>query len=532
MDIWAVDPLVKVFRDARPVANTEALAEVARGEVATLQVVVRSEAAVQGLSARVGALSCGDARLSGVRVRYVGYVPVSVGQGRPSSDRVRVPPADFPDPLLPVKTVDVAAGQAQPIWLTVPIPLDAQPGTYTGELRVSGLAGGKRVHAAIPIAVKVYPPRVGRGRLWVDNWFFVKPTKGYPTPPGNTPAFWTYLRRMARNLAEHRQTVALIPAYQLARFDIDDAGTVKVDFSDFDKWVRIFIQAGVIGRIDGGGNGTRIDGWTGPYRAIVKVKEGGKIVDKVLPPDDPQVHHFMSQYLPQLVKHLKAQGWFDKFLYQVGDEPCDDNADSFCALSAVVAKYTPGLKRMDACCGVKFDNALDVFVPEIDFLHPNYAYFKGLQKKGAELWMYTCCHPEGEYLNRFVELPLIKTRLMHWMNYRYGTTGYLHWGYDYWPPEHSPYEDAVFREGATTLVAGDAWIVYPGKDGPVDSIRWEALRDGLADHELLCIAAEKGADAMSLAARHILAFDRYDTDIATFRATRRELLEAAGDGGE
>jgi hypothetical protein len=52
------------------------------------------------------------------------------------------------------------------------------------------------------------------------------------------------------------------------------------------------------------------------------------------------------------------------------------------------------------------------------------------------------------------------------------------------------------------------------------------MRDGIADYELLCQLAERDTDAAQrLAARHILAFDRYDTDVASFRATRRELLE-------
>ena len=34
------------------------------------------------------------------------------------------------------------------------------------------------------------------------------------------------------------------------------------------------------------------------------------------------------------------------------------------------------------------------------------------------------------------------------------------------------------------------------------------------------------AAAMALAHRHIIEFDKYDTDIKRFRATRRELLEA------
>ena len=57
-------------------------------------------------------------------------------------------------------------------------------------------------------------------------------------------------------------------------------------------------------------------------------------------------------------------------------------------------------------------------------------------------------------------------------------------------------------------------------------IRHEAMRDGIVDHELLSKLAERDpAAAKDLVSRHILDFDEYDTDIATFRKTRRELLK-------
>jgi len=81
--------------------------------------------------------------------------------------------------------------------------------------------------------------------------------------------------------------------------------------------------------------------------------------------------------------------------------------------------------------------------------------------------------------------------------------------------------------GKNYLPAGDSWIVYPGKDGPLDSIRHEAMRDGIADYELLSMLAERDKEAaMRLASKHILAFDQYDCDVSHFREARRQLLRA------
>ena len=52
------------------------------------------------------------------------------------------------------------------------------------------------------------------------------------------------------------------------------------------------------------------------------------------------------------------------------------------------------------------------------------------------------------------------------------------------------------------------------------------MRDGIGDNELLSMLAERDpAAAQKLAAEMILDFDRYDTDIARFRARRVQLFE-------
>ena len=77
------------------------------------------------------------------------------------------------------------------------------------------------------------------------------------------------------------------------------------------------------------------------------------------------------------------------------------------------------------------------------------------------------------------------------------------------------------------LPAGDSNIVYPEPGGPGvwDSIRYEAMRDGIYDYELLCQLKEKNPDAAArIAGKLIRGFTDYNEDIATFRAARRELL--------
>ena len=51
---------------------------------------------------------------------------------------------------------------------------------------------------------------------------------------------------------------------------------------------------------------------------------------------------------------------------------------------------------------------------------------------------------------------------MHWLNYRYGLTGYLHGGFNAWT------DDPINAPGQHR---GDGWHVYPERDGLLNSLR-------------------------------------------------------------
>mgnify|MGYP000499628327 CR=1 FL=1 len=531
--VWSVDPLVKVFPDdtpetpGRPYLGPQ---DVARGEHASLQVVVRAAAGVTGLSAVAGPLEHQDdpgAELHPAAVRFVGYVPVDRPIPDPPSDQLRKPPADFPDPLLETATLDVPAGRAQPIWVTVPVPAQAPCGLYRGTLELTWKSGEKDGRARCPLEIRVHDVTVGRTRLWVTNWFHMHWPHMAVQPEPGSPEYWELLRRYARNMADHRQNVAMIGAVGLAGYRVGPGDTLEIDFTTFDRWVTIFKEEGVIGRIEGAHLGGRAGDWTSPFVVHIRRIQDGRVVEATVDPSSPEADAFFAVFLPALVRHLREKGWLDIYMQHLGDEPIQENLDSYRAMAALVRRHAPELRIIEACLIKDLAGSIDVWVPVLGELHQQWEHYAARQQAGEEVWFYTCVSPQGEYANRFIEQPLIKTRLLHWINYRYGLTGYLHWGYNAWTAE-DPFRKLTRDHGSPAyLPAGDSWIVYPGKNGPLDSIRFEAMRDGIVDHELLSMLAGKDkAAAMRLAERHVLAFDRYDTDVARFRATRRELLEA------
>ncbi|MHC4797405.1 MAG: DUF4091 domain-containing protein [Planctomycetota bacterium] len=487
LDIWAVDPLVKVFRDAEPQHTNKAFAEVARGEHATLQIVIRSSAAIEGLHVDLPPLSLESKNNQTLRpssIRFVGYVPVDRPIQKPPKDRLRKPPADYPDPLLESKAIKIGAGEAQPVWATIPVPVKTKPGLYRSVVTVSGKSQGQEISASLPVAVKVFNAVVGRSRLWVTNWFCMH--FGHKTwlcshsshleaePEPFSDAYWKLLRQYARNMAQHRQNVIMISPLYLASYTAGEDGKLKIDFSRFDRWVTIFIEEGLIGRIEGEHCGIRSGNWESQFLVKIRKVENDKVQSVSVNPKDAEADRFYSQFLPALVKHLREKGWLEKYIQHLADEPIPGNLESYRDIATLFRKYAPELRIIEACMAKDLIGAVHVWVPIIHHYHKDYEYYCQRQRAGEEIWFYTCWLPQGEYANRMMEHPLIKTRLLHWINFRYGATGYLHWGYNHWPKK-DPFKHTTLPAGVNYYPAGDSWIVYPGKNGPIDSIRHEPI---------------------------------------------------------
>jgi len=76
--------------------------------------------------------------------------------------------------------------------------------------------------------------------------------------------------------------------------------------------------------------------------------------------------------------------------------------------------------------------------------------------------------------------------VLHWINFAADLKGYLHWGWNFWGND-------PFGPPRDRLPPGDSHVVYPGKNGPLNSIRWEIQRESLEDFEYLHLLTEETA---------------------------------------
>jgi hypothetical protein len=529
----AVDPLEKVFKETAFFREITPVTHVARGEHATFQWAVRSmEEYIDDLKLEVVNLSNDGNVLSNVKVGYVGYV--SVGRNTPNHSRDRLRPISglYPDPILEEESINLMANETQPIWVTIKIPKDAVPGLYEGKVKLTGNMDGDHFEIEKTIQVKVYPVTIDKTRLWVTNWYNTSERNleyviGRSGIEPFSDEYWEFIRLLAAKMAEYRQNVAIISPLRLSEFSLDENGSYSTDFSNFDKTVEIFIEEGVIGRIEGGHIGTRKAGWISDFVVFAPVIEPDTTYIRKFSISSDTARSFYSAFIPALTKHLKEKGWEDIYMQHLMDEPIPENVETYIEVANFIDKLAPDLKIVEACHSKDVNKSVDIWVPQLDYMDIDYDFYRERAAQGDEIWFYTCLNPKGEYANRFIELPLIKTRILHWINYRYDIPGYLHWGFNFWRGG-DPFDEttSIQLESGTILPGGDAWICYPGDRKILSCVRLEAMRDGIVDYELLCMLEEKFPDeAAELARQVVYRFDYYDINIKSFREKRKKILE-------
>lgn len=485
---WAVDSLEKVWREAQPPSGSDSIVvEACRNEFASAQVAVHATQPLPELRVSVSPLKHADTGAAGVEVsaRFVGYVPIKANTpDTPEEELDCTAPCLVPDPLLAEEVVKVEADSTQPIWLTISVPPEAPAGRWRGTVEVSA---GSEV-AELPLEVTVLPVTLPAERhLWVTNWVSMENFAKFYATEMYTPRFWEVVEAYARNMGAHRQNVMLCPN-ELIRIFQESDGKLSFDYSDFDRWVGIFSAAGCADLIEGGHVGRRGEGkWETPWfewRKFKVTRRDGAEVQ--LPPEQ-----VVEALVKDLVGHVRDQGWFDRFLLHVVDEPAAHTEEDYRKKSRLMHEWAPGVRFLEAMSLLDARGLLDVWVPNLDHLDEHRDHYLGLKEEGDfELWFYTCMYPVGRYPNRFLDFSLLKTRLLHWLNWRYQLPGYLHWGLNYWTDD--PFHNDRIRDD---LPPGDCWIVYPGADGPLDSLRWEQMREGLQDFELLWLLNQREREA-------------------------------------
>ncbi len=400
----------------------------------------------------------------------------------------------WPDPLAPAKEMSVEPGEAMPIWISLKSEPNTPPGVYGGRLSI--WRDGK--HAGfLPMTVRVYDvtlPRTTTVRTTFSTYNnMIKQIYGGTL----TAEMW---RKYQEFIADHRINPDSI--YRSSPPPIED--------------VEYFAKRGQLNAFN-----------------LMYIPKS----DKKHPYDAAHLAR-IAKVLDPYVAELRKRG-LARLAYIYGfDEVSPDQYPAMRRAFGFLKKRYPEIPTVttgrDHSFGIDsgLDDVVDIWVP----LTARYdlAKAEAARQRGKEVWWYICIGPRHPYANWFVEYTALEPRLLWWMTFQNKVPGFLYYTMTRWPLQREPLR--VDGHNKTNWIAasyktanGDGSLFCGGPDGPITTIRFENVRDGIEDHELLTLLAKRagdgGASGRALCDELIPTLTTFTRDVHEFASVRRRLLE-------
>ncbi|NGP57630.1 DUF4091 domain-containing protein [Paenibacillus thiaminolyticus] len=489
LDTRIISSLVKVFADEPLQAPDFRTATVLQGEALHFQLAYRGEELWKEASVSVRGGVAGA-----ITVHKVELVPSELPiYAHHDGNLLRSAPGLYPDLLAPVdprEGIVICPGQWRALWITAEI--DGRWAAGEHPLTVSLTSSGGDLLAEETFTLTVLPAALPKQELMHTEWFHCD---GIATCYGVdvfSEAHWELIRKFIRTAVRHGINMILTPLFtppldtEVGRerptvqlVDVAKTGDgYAFGFERLARWVKLCLEEGVeyfemshlftqwgakhapkiIADVDG--EPRRIFGW--------ETDAAG-----------PEYRAFLRRFLPELIAWLKANGIADRAHFHISDEPRLEEMDSYRNAVEAVSGLLAGFPVMDALSDYDFyrSGLVQVPVPANDHIEPF------IENGVKPLWTYYCCSQYREVSNRFFSMPSARNRILGWQLYKFQADGFLHWGYNFYYSQYSRKPIDPFRttDAAYAFPSGDAFLVYPGPEGPLESIRLDVLREALQD---------------------------------------------------
>ena len=531
---WLESSLRRVY--PRTPAGTRKVMTVlaARNDRLSFQVCLRNPSLEQEASAEVSAESPDDVQVQLRRVGYVSQPHLNTGTSRDEIEGIEHIPGCVPDPLYPESAVTLGPGESHSFWVTLTVPPDIEPGPRKVRLTVKT---GKNERRNLTAVIDVQPFTIQPRRdFLVGHWFYADALcDRYKVEPYEK-RFWDVVKPYMTDYLGHENNTMFVPhltppingehrPQQLLKVSVLRRGGYRFDFTDVRRWIRMARSFGA----DHFLFSHLFTQWGAKHAARVCLSN--REPNSLLWPREteataPVYRNFLSQYLPRLREFLKKEGLLERTYIQMSDEPhSDEHLANYRKGKGMVREIAPWIRAMDGLSDVRFYKEGLCEMPIAGL-----GAASSFREEGIPHCVYYCCGPRGPWLNRLLDTPLVKIRMSGWLFYRLGAAGFMHWGYNYWyrgctPEPIDPFVEQAMGEWPF-IPYGDPFVVYPGKDGPLDSIRWEVFAESLRDYALLQSGGITPDDPML---SPIKGYDDFPKTETWLRNTRRKVLQGRAD---
>ncbi|WP_343755346.1 DUF4091 domain-containing protein, partial [Alkalibacterium iburiense] len=488
-----ISSLEKVFADeelkARPISSASAF----NNEVFSFQVAFKSEGPLmKNVTAHI------QSELeSFIQIRTVGIVPSEFPIYHDHDDHIlRNQAGLFPDPLYPMDSegLTVFPNQWRAIWVSVHLEEDVVPGSYLIPIQFKDTEGNLLGEESFHLVV--LPASLPKQTLIHTQWFHTDSIMEQYGVEAFSEDYWYWVEKYIKTAVNHGINMLLTPLFtppldteigkERPTVQLVDVKKVKGEYSfQFDKlsrWVEIGLRNG-LGYFEFSHLFTQWGAHHAP-KIIAEVDgEEKKVFGWETQADSEEYVTFLSRFLPELKSFIYDHNLEEKVYFHVSDEPMLEHMDSYRHARDIMQKHLDEFPIMDALSDYAFyENGLVKRpIPSTDHIDPF------IDNHVPDLWTYYCCAQYKDVANRFFAFPSARNRIIGLQLYKYNIKGFLQWGYNFWFSQLSRKSIDPFKntDAGYGFPSGDAFIVYPGKKGPIESIRMEVFYDALQDMRAL-----------------------------------------------
>lgn len=432
----------------------------------------------------------------------------------------------WPDALAPLKVPFSMQAQYEvvgnrPVWVDVYIPSGTPAGIYNGTISVTRF---EKVIETLGVEVEVYGFSLPEETHLIT---YVNISKDEIARFYNKHVLSPDIEELTRNyftfLYEHRMETwfndPLVPSINVK------GETVEVKFNDqrYDQYLNKQKTKRVILE-------------TAPHE-IMRQAGDDHFSDATV--------KMVKQYLAAVVSYFTKNGWRDRLVFNSPiDEPnTKKDYEETRRWAQIVHETAPGIPFLATESPVSdnpewgtlrgYVNSFCVHGNSLNDPAVKQALRKEQAKGGEATWYISCdqAYPQPNY---FIDAPALDPVMVPWITARYKMNGILYWAANFWNQTPDPWLDPVtfisgFDCSGGYVLNGEGSLIYPGNHtkrytgqpdvvGPVSSIRFELLREGIEDYEYLWMLKDKGdSDFADKQVQNMVI------DVSTFSRNLKEL---------
>ncbi|MBO0600616.1 DUF4091 domain-containing protein [Sporosarcina sp. E16_3] len=542
LETRCLSSLAKVFADKKIVDPSFSKASALLNEIYSFQVAYKvNEKNLENLK-----ISIESDLHNLITSRAVGLVPSEFPIYDDHDDHIlRSTPGLYPDPLYPLNEneIPVIYQKWHSVWITVKLNAAVKTGLHQIKV-VFEVEEGEKIGEET-FELEVIDALLPEQELICTHWFHSDCLATRYDVDVFSDEHWKLIDQYVKTAADHGMNMLLTPLFTppldtevggerptVQLVDVEKDGDMYL--FRFDKLLR-WVKMASCRKIKYFEFSHLFTQWGANHAPKIIAKENGE--SKQIFGWETDAHgeaykQFLSQFLPSLVNFIKEHQLEKSVYFHVSDEPDTSSLSSYKKASDLIHLYLSDYPVIDALSDYQFykEGLVKRPIPANNHIGPF------LENNVPNLWTYYCCAQYKEVSNRFFNFPSARNRISGIQFYKFNIAGFLHWGYNFWYSRLSKNQIDPFTntDSDKGFPSGDAFLVYPGEEGPIESIRLEVFYEVLQDLRALqllekLVGKAKVIELLEESLENPITFSEYPRDSEWLLAKREEVNKAISE---